>query len=131
MRGFESTGMTILGATRKRRVALGEGMLTVAQPTTVTYGDGSREELIPGRHRFDPSHPLVHQAPEKFTLACRDDRTAAPTYFRAMLARAEREVRRELEDPRALEQATRSARPARVYGRHQLKRRSPTRNKLR
>jgi hypothetical protein len=128
---FEIAGINT-GVIRKRRVAAGEGMVTPAREVTVTYQDGRKEELIPGRTRFDPSHTLVRQRPELFTLCAKRDRTSAPATFRAMLARAEREVRRELEDPRALEQATRSARPrARTYGRHQLKPRRPTRAKLR
>ena len=37
----------------------GEGMVTVTKPVTVTYRDGTREQLVPGRHRFAPHHELV------------------------------------------------------------------------
>lgn len=118
MRGIAMT----IGVTRKRRVADGEGMLTVVAETVVTYADGTTELLIPGRARFDPSHPLVRQAPEKFTLCDRRDRTTAPAHFRAMLARAEREVKREIDgDP-----ASRTA-PRRTSGHAQLPQRKPRR----
>ena len=121
MRGFETAGLTILGVTRKRRVAEGEGTVTPVRELTVSYRDGTKEELIPGLHRFDPSHALVRQRPELFALCCKGDRTSAPAYFRAMLARAERDVKRELDgDP---------APTRRTYGRYQIRR--PTRNKLR
>jgi hypothetical protein len=124
--GFETAGL--LGVTRKRRVADGEGTVTPVSEVTVTYSDGTTELLVPGRTRFDPSHTIVKQRPELFTLCAKRDRTSAPATFRAMLARAEREVRRELEDPRALEQA----RPARTYGRYQLRpRKQQPRSRLR
>jgi len=124
MRGFETAGLTITGVTRKRRVADGEGTVTPAREVTVTYQDGRIEELIPGLHPCDPSHTLVKHRPELFTLCCKGDRTSAPAYFRAMLARAERDVKRELEGDPAPRLATR-----RTRGRYQI--RKPTRNKLR
>ena len=121
----------VSGARRVLRVGAGEGMVTPAREVTVTCADGRSEVLVPGLHRFDPSHTLVKQRPELFVLCDRRDRTNAPARFRELLASAERNVRRELADPRALEQATRTQRPARTYGRYQLKRRRPTRSKLR
>jgi hypothetical protein len=90
-------------------------MVTPVRETTVTYRDGTKERLIPGQSRFCPSHELVRQRPELFTLCMlKGDRTSAPAAFRNALVAAEREVTRKLEG----EPERPSRRP---YGRHQLR----------
>ena len=79
---------------RNLRVGAGEGMVTPVRPVTVEYRDGTKETLLPDRHRFDPSHTLVRQRPEAFELCCKGDRTNAPQVFRDALRAAERELTR-------------------------------------
>jgi hypothetical protein len=125
---------------RGLRVEAGEGAVTPTRPVTVEYRDGSREQLIPGRHRFAPDHGLVRQRPELFQLCCKDDRTTAPRVFRDALRAAERaltrppsgaaprsRLRRKGREPWRLGSDLRSDRlsrrdPRGRYGRHQIRR---------
>ena len=88
------------GGARYLRVKAGESMVTPVAETIVTYGDGSRETLIPGRSRFAPEHEVVRQRPELFELCCRDDRTNAPAVFREALRAADRRLTRQLAEIR-------------------------------
>ena len=105
---------------RQMRVTAGEGMVTPVRETTVTYRDGTRERLIPDQSRFCPSHELVRQRPELFTLCMgKGDRTTAPARFRDALRAAERALESEPRRPRRD-----SLRP---YGRYQLRKKESRR----
>jgi hypothetical protein len=54
---------------RPRRVIRGDGMVTVRQPAS-----WRGERLEPGKSRFSPDHPLVHQQPELFEACYNRDR---------------------------------------------------------
>jgi hypothetical protein len=103
---------------RNLRVGAGEGMVTPVRPVVVEYRDGTKETLLPDRHRFDPAHPLVRERPEAFALCCRDDRSSAPQVFRDALRAAERKLTRPLAST-----ASRPGRPGLRSGR--VSRRNP------
>jgi hypothetical protein len=114
---------------RNLRTAAGEGMVTPVRPVVVEYRDGTKETLLPDRHRFDPAHVLVRQRPEVFELCDKRDRTNAPARFREALRVAERELTRPSSTTsRPGRSGLRSGRvsprnPRARYGRHQLGRR--------
>jgi hypothetical protein len=82
------------GRRRRRNVLAGEFLVAPIKPL-VLHENGKDELLEPERARLSPDHWAVKERPELFYPAMSGDRWTA-SQLRALLVRAEREVRREM-----------------------------------